>query len=94
MYLHLGQNIVVPESSVIGIFDMDNSTSSHITRKYLNEAQKSGRIVSAPDDLPRSFVVCQGDGGTEIHLSQLASVTLARRGGQWLSVLRGMNSEI
>ena len=80
MYLHLGQNIVVPEGSVIGIFDMDNTTGSHITRKYLNEAQKTGRIVSAPDDLPRSFFVCSQGGETEIHLSQLSSATLMKRG--------------
>ena len=79
MYLHLGQNVVVPESSVIGIFDMDNTTGSHITRKYLSHAQKAGQIVSSPDDLPRSFIVCQYGGETEIHLSQLASVTLAKR---------------
>ena len=58
MYLHLGQNVVVPEADVIGIFDLDNTTGSHITRKFLGEAEKAGRIVSVSDDLPKSFVVC------------------------------------
>ena len=79
MYLHLGQNIVVPESTVIDIFDLDNTTSSHITRKYLSEAQKNGLIISVSDDLPKSFVVCNDISGTHIYLSQLSSQTLLKR---------------
>jgi len=61
MYLHLGQNVVVPEADIIGIFDLDNCTGSHITRKFLSEAEKSGRVVSVSDELPNSFVVCSGE---------------------------------
>lgn len=43
MYLHLGQSVVVPFRDVIGLFDMDNTTSSHITRSFLNRAEKEGR---------------------------------------------------
>jgi hypothetical protein len=58
MYLHLGQNVVVPETAIIGIFDLDNTTSSHITRKFLFDAEKAGHVVNVSDELPNSFVVC------------------------------------
>jgi len=58
MYLHLGQNVVVPEEAVIGIFDLDNTTGSHITRKFLGDAEKAGRVTSVSDELPKAFVVC------------------------------------
>ena len=64
MYLHLGQGVVVPESSVIGIFDLDNTTGSHITRKFLGDAEKAGRVISVSDELPKSFIVC---GAEESH---------------------------
>ena len=76
MYLHLGQNVVVPEAEIIGIFDLDNTTGSRITRKFLGEAEKAGRVVSISDDLPKSFVVCND---LEIYLSQLSSQTLMKR---------------
>ncbi|MCL2366462.1 MAG: DUF370 domain-containing protein [Oscillospiraceae bacterium] len=79
MYLHLGQNVVVSESDVIGIFDLDNTTGSHITRKFLSDAQKDGRVVSVSEELPRSFVVCGTDGLIRIYLSQLSSQTLMKR---------------
>ena len=80
MYLHLGQNVVVTEASVVGIFDMDNTTSSHITRKFLSEAEKAGRVTVVSDELPKSFVVCDDDEKQSIYLSQLTSATLQKRG--------------
>jgi len=58
MYLHLGQNVVVPEEEVIGIFDLDNTTGSHITRKFLSDAQRDGRVIAVTEELPKSFIVC------------------------------------
>ena len=37
MYLHLGGQVVVPYDSVIGIFDIDNTTLSKHTRNYLTK---------------------------------------------------------
>ena len=79
MYLHLGQNTVIPKSAIIGIFDMDNTTSSHITRKFLNNMEKSGRIINIADDIPKSFVLCDDMGNITVYLSQLSSQTLLKR---------------
>jgi len=79
MYIHLGQSVVVPEIDVIGIFDLDNTTGSHITRKFLNDAEKDGRVVSVSDELPRSFVVSGTGKEIKIHLSQLSPQTLLKR---------------
>lgn len=94
MYLHLGQNVVVPEASVLGIFDLDNTTYSHITRKLLGDAEKSGRVISVSEELPRSFIVCceeksksrnDSDLEMKIYLSQLSSQTLMKRSGSILT---------
>lgn len=79
MYLHLGQNVVVLQSSVIGIFDLDNTTQSHITRNYLNRAEKDGQIINISEDIPKSFVVCEENGKRKIYFSQLAPSTLLKR---------------
>ena len=79
MYLHLGQNTLVPVKSVLGVFDLDNSTSSHITRKFLNNAEKNKILINISEDIPRSFVLCNENGKTVIYLSQLSSQTLLKR---------------
>jgi len=81
MYLHLGNNVVVPESAVIGVFDLDNTTGSHITRRFLGDAEKAGCVVSVTDELPKSFVVCAEGEEMTVFLSQLSSQTLLKRSG-------------
>ena len=87
MYLHIGQNVVVAESDVIGIFDLDNTTSSHITRKFLGDAEKENRVINVSEELPKSFVFCGSDKEQIVYLSQLSSQTLSKRAsiasGQW-----------
>lgn len=80
MYLHLGKNVVVAYSEVVAICDLDNSSHSHITRAYLAAAEKNGQVINVSDDLPKSFVVCKKEDGSQIlYLSQLASSTLLKR---------------
>jgi|GEM_PF-54785 len=79
VYIHLGQNVIVPEADVIGIFDLDNTTGSHITRKFLSDAEKAGSVINVSDELPRSFVVSGKDKDIKIYLSQLSPQTLLKR---------------
>ena len=58
MYLHLGKGTVVSTDDIIGIFDLEITSQSHITRKYLAMAEKAGQVVNASEDIPKSFVVC------------------------------------
>ena len=79
MYLHIGGGAVVRRRDIIGIFDLDNTSQSHITRKYLNAAEKSGQIINVAEDIPKSFVVCSDGGAAKVYLCQMASQTLYKR---------------
>ena len=58
MYLHLGQNEIVPDHRIIGIFDLDKCSYEKRTREYLAGAEKEGVVLDVSGDLPKSFVVC------------------------------------
>lgn len=80
MYLNLGQAVVVRQRDVIGIFDLDNTSSSPRTREFLQQAEREGRMVTVFEDLPKSFVVCKTKDGTEtVYLTQLSSAALRGR---------------
>ncbi len=70
--------MAVRESSVIGIFDMDNTSTSPRTRRFLEQAERAGQVVPC-DDLPKSFVVTAEYGLNRVHLSALATQTLEKR---------------
>ena len=84
MFLHIGVDTVIKTEDIIGIFDLDTSTVSRHTRKYLNTAQKDGKVITVTDDLPKSFIVCTDEDDRSkkiIYLSQISSQTLLKRAG-------------
>lgn len=87
MYLHLGQETVVETSRILGVFDLDNTTISKHTRAFLAKAQQEGRVVNVSYELPKSFIVCAGEKGEVVYLSQLSPATLLKRSRQFLQNL-------
>lgn len=79
MYLHLGQDTVVTTDKIIGIFDIDRCTISKKTRDYLTAAEKEKRVINVSYELPKSFVVCSGDKGVEVYITQISAKTLLLR---------------
>ncbi len=78
MYLSIGNDMAVREKSIIGIFDMDNTSTSKRTREFLNKAEQEGQVIPC-DDLPKSFVLTAEYGLSRVHLTSLASSTLEKR---------------
>ncbi len=78
MYIHLGEDVVVNASKIIGIFDMDTSTVNKATRDYLFKAEKNKKIIYVNYELPRSFAVTDD----KIYVSPLNTATLLKRARQ------------
>ena len=79
-YLHIGKNVTVEEKRIIGIFDLDNTTESKHTRKFLAQAEEEGQVITCCDDIPKSFLLCDHPYQDQIvYLSQLTPVKLHKR---------------
>ena len=89
-YLHIGQNVMLEDRRIIGIFDLDKTTESKITRTFLNKAEEEGVVLTAVEDIPKSFIVCDHPYHRQIvYISQLNSSTLARRSAEQQGGLEG-----
>ena len=78
MYLSIGNDRAVRDSSIIGIFDLDNTSTSQRTREFLNHAEQEGQVVPC-DGLPKSFVLTAEYGFHRVHLTEYSSATLEKR---------------
>ena len=78
MYLNIGNDMAVREKSVIGIFDLDNTSTSRRTREFLEAAERDGLVVPC-DDLPKSFVLTVEYGMSRVYLTALSAATLEKR---------------
>ncbi|MBQ8783117.1 MAG: DUF370 domain-containing protein [Clostridia bacterium] len=81
MFLHLGENTVISTENLVGIFDMDNTTVSKITRDYLTKMQKENRVVNVSYELPKSFILCREKKTKEevLYISPISTQTLLKR---------------
>ena len=78
MYLSIGNDMAVREKSIVGIFDLDNTSTSKRTREFLSNAESQGQVVPC-DDLPKAFVVTAEYGMDRVYLTSLSSATLDKR---------------
>ncbi len=76
MYLYLGNDAVIEDSGIVGIFDLDNASWSIHTRRFLSAAEKNKMLRNAAEDIPKSFVVCTDE---TVILTQPNTAILARR---------------
>ena len=79
MYINIGFDMAVRDKSIIGIFDLDNTTCSKHTRTFLAEAEKNGQVITATEDIPKSFLLTSEYGMDRVYLCQFNAATLEKR---------------
>ncbi len=80
MYIHLGNEVSVSEKGIIGIFDIENTSLSGDTRRFLKKSTDEGRIVNVSLEMPKTFIVClDKKGGESVYISQISASTLRKR---------------
>ena len=75
MYLHIGEDTLIKDKEIIGIFDMDTSTVNKATRDYLKKAETDKRVIYVNYDLPKCFVVTDD----KVYVSPINPGTLNKR---------------
>ena len=82
MYLHAGRNRVIRTKNIIGIFDLDRSTVSAVTRDFLKKTERDGLCESASYEIPKSFILYADDfdlSVSKVCLSQISTSALIKR---------------
>ena len=80
MYIGIGQDTVIKDKDILGIFDLDNTTVSKATREYINTASKNGECVTVSfEELPKSFIVTADKNGRNVHISPFNTSTIFKR---------------
>lgn len=79
MFLHLGENFVVPIKDVIGIFDLQATMYSSDTSAFLRMAEEDGFVERISKEKPKSFVIAEVNKMSKIYLSPISSSTLTKR---------------
>lgn len=77
MYIDIATDFLVKDSDIVGIFDLDNTTTAgKHTMNFLNEKQKEGKVTYLIKDIPKSFVVMKNG---DVFVVELNSQILKKR---------------
>lgn len=80
MIVHIGNEVSIKSSDVIGIFDMENTSTESITRDFLNHANSNFKIVNVSYNMPKSFILCQNSKGERLlYITNVSVNTLKHR---------------
>ena len=79
MYLNIGGGEVVENDRIVGIFDLDITSQSYITREYLNRSEKEEKVINVSDDIPKTYIVCAEENQENLYLCQPSPATLVKR---------------
>ncbi len=79
MYISIGGDMAVRERTIVGIFDLDNTSWSKHTRSFLKEAERQGEIVDVSGELPKSFLLTQEFGLHRVYLTQFNAAAIEKR---------------
>lgn len=75
MYLFLGGDFTIRSDDVIGIFDIEECSTSRTTADFLNACQSRLQIVNVSEDMPKSFIVTSD----KTYISNVSNNTIRKR---------------
>jgi len=79
VFLHLGDNVVIPMRDIIGIFDINSCMYSSDTSQFLRLAEEDGFVERVNDSPPKSCIVAEISKKSKIYLSPISTSTLSKR---------------
>lgn len=78
MYLHIGNDVMISTKKIVGVFDIENTSTGKITREYLNNPQR--KVITVSYEMPKSYIVCIDENGSEeIYITQISVSTIKKR---------------
>ena len=68
MFIQITKDKFIRQKDIIGVFDLDTSTVSNVTKSFLSRAEKNSKTVGI-NILPKSFVLTGGKEDYKIYFS-------------------------
>jgi len=80
MIIHIGNEVSIKSCDIVGIFDIENTSTSSITKHFLSHASNTFKVVNVSYDMPKSFVICQNSKGDKVlYITNVSVNTLKNR---------------
>ncbi len=79
MFLQLEKGESIEKKQIIGIFDIEMASLSQGTKDFFRRKEEETGVVNLSNDLPKSFLVVDGEFSDSIYLTGLSVDSLKKR---------------
>ena len=79
MFLHIGEGKIIDKDDIIGVFDLDNTSTSKKTREFLRNSEKKGIVENVSEEIPKTYIICERNGEERVYITQISPKTLLKR---------------
>ncbi|MBR5501364.1 MAG: DUF370 domain-containing protein [Clostridia bacterium] len=81
MYIHIGDGVCIRSKDIIGVFDLEITTTMRTTGDFLRVASEEGFTVSVANrgEMPKSFVLAEVQGRSTVYISPISAATIKKR---------------
>lgn len=79
-YINIGSAQIVLKNEVLGVFDIDASSTKTDTKRFLSKCEGEKHLVTVGNDIPKSFVLCAAGRKEIVYMTQLSTYSVE---GRW-----------
>lgn len=77
MFVHIGNDFAVRDKDIVGVFDIENTSTVAATKDFLSNGNKD--YISVTFDEPKTFVVTQEKGKEKVYVCRISPLTITKR---------------
>ncbi|MBO5914911.1 MAG: DUF370 domain-containing protein [Clostridia bacterium] len=78
-YLQLEKGESIDKKEIIGIFDLEKAGVSSATNELFRRKEDEHGVVNLSNDLPKSFILCEGEYSDTIYISGISTESIKKR---------------
>ena len=79
MFLHIGEGKIIDKEKIIGVFDLETTSTSKRTREFLRNIEKKGIVKNVSEEIPKTYIICEKNGEERVYITQISPKTLLKR---------------
>lgn len=79
MYLHLGEDVIIPINNLIGMIDINLDFYGSDTNHFLKLAREDGFVIKVNDGEPKTIIISEERKKSKIYITSISTRTLNSR---------------
>lgn len=80
-YIQLEKGESIDKKDIIGIFDIESASISASTNGLFRRKEEEHGVVNVSNDLPKSFILCDGEYSDTVYISGISTDSIKKRLG-------------